>query len=79
VSAASKSTARRFVLDRKTDATGTTGTSGTGLVAEGVEFSDGTCVLHWLTQFSSVALYANIATLERIHGHEGATVVRWVD
>lgn len=76
VSTASKSTARRFVLNRKTDATGT---SGTGLVAEGVEFSDGTCVLHWLTQYSSVALYKDVATLERIHGHEGATVVRWVD
>lgn len=76
MSTATKSTARRFVLDRANDVTGT---SGTGTVAEGVEFSDGHCVLHWLTQFSSVAVYANIATLERIHGHEGSTVVRWVD
>lgn len=76
MSAANKSTARRFVLNRETDVTGT---SGTGVVAEGVEFSDGHCVLHWLTQFSSVAVYANMATLERIHGHEGSTKVRWVD
>lgn len=76
MSTASKSTARRFVLNRKTDATGT---SGTGEVAEGVEFSDGTCVLHWLTQYSSVALYKDIDMVTLIHGHEGSTVVEWVD
>lgn len=35
MSTTTKSTARRFVLNRETDVTGT---SGTGVVAEGVEF-----------------------------------------
>ena len=67
---------RRFVLVRTEDATGV---SGTGTVAEGVEFSDGWCALHWRSQYTSVAFYPNITTLEKIHGHEGLTKVVWVD
>ena len=35
---------RAFVLQRNEDETGV---SGTGIVAEGVEFSDGTVALRW--------------------------------
>lgn len=73
---AQSSTQRRFVLQREVDATGT---SGTGIVAEGVEFSDGQCALHWLTQYTSVAVYANARVLVAIHGHNGNTTIRWVD
>jgi len=67
---------RRFRLLRNEDATGI---SGTGYIAEGVEFSTGKCALAWLTKYSSVALYDNIATLEAIHGHGGKTLIEWED
>lgn len=55
------------------------GVSGTGVVAEGVQFTDGTCVLRWLTDTSSTAIYNSIDELVAIHGHEGATTVQWDD
>ena len=63
-----------FWLKRTEDVSGT---SGTGLVAEGVVFSNGWCTLHWLTKFTSVAFYPSIAELEAIHGHNGATKIVW--
>lgn len=69
-------TMRRFRLVRKVDATGV---SGTGVVAEGVEFSTGKAAMGWLTSVRSVALYDSIADLEAIHGHGGLTVIEWVD
>lgn len=69
-------TTRRFELHRETDVSGV---SGTGAVAEGVEFSDGVAALRWRTEFTSTAIYASIAELEAIHGHGGATSIVWVD
>lgn len=66
---------RNFELHRIEDASGV---SGTGVVAEGVEFGDGTCALRWKTANRSTAIYENLAMLERIHGHEGKTVVRFI-
>jgi hypothetical protein len=63
---------RTFHLQRDEDATGV---SGTGRVAEGVEFSDGTCCMHWLTEHTSWAMYEGIAVIEAIHGHDGKTRV----
>lgn len=67
---------RRFHLLRVEDASGV---SGTGRVAEGVEFSNGFVVLSWLTQFSSLGTYPNLHVLEAIHGHEGRTRVVFDD
>lgn len=67
---------RRFVLDLINDESGI---SGAGTIAEGVQFSTGWCALSWLTNAHSVGVYPNITELERIHGHNGATKVRWVD
>lgn len=67
---------RRFVLDRDNDLTGT---SGTGIVAEGVQFSNGSVVIHWLSQLEAVNVYANALVLETLHGHGGGTKVVWVD
>ena len=67
---------RRFMLDRTADVSGV---SGTGLVAEGVTFVDGTTVIHWLGALTSTAVYTSMDTLIEIHGHEGATQVRWID
>ena len=67
---------RRFVLDRREDISGV---SGTGIVAEGVEFSDGAAVLRWCVGLRSTAVYDSIDDLVAIHGHEGATMLRWLD
>lgn len=63
---------RTFVLMRLDDATGV---SGTGIVAEGIEFTDGTAALRWRTATSSTAVYGSMRDLEAIHGHQGATKV----
>lgn len=67
---------RRFNLVRHEDESGV---SGTGNVAQGVEFDDGTAVMRWLTATPSTAFYANVVDLENIHGHGGKTVVSYID
>lgn len=64
----------RFYLNRVEDETGV---SGTGIVAEGVQFTDGTAVLRWTTATSSTAVYASIGDVEAIHGHGGSTQIVW--
>lgn len=76
MSTADKSTARLFVLNRTEDVSGT---SGTGTVAEGVEFSSGQVALHWLSQLDVVSVYANIKTVLEVHGHDGKTKLEWMD
>lgn len=66
---------RIFQLHRDIDSSGV---SGVGIVAEGVEFANGECVLHWLSKHSSVGIYKDIADLIKIHGHEGLTRVVWL-
>lgn len=65
---------RLFDLERIADETGI---SGTGIVAQGVEFDDGTIVLRWLTENRSTSLYDNEKTVDAIHGHGGKTVIHW--
>jgi hypothetical protein len=67
---------RRFVLVRSADVSGI---SGTGIVTEGVQFSSFRIVLTWLHERSSIGIYDSLADLLPIHGHEGATVVQWLD
>lgn len=49
------------------------GVSGTGRVAEWVEFSDGTVVVRWLSNQASTNIYQNAKQAEGIHGHNGRT------
>lgn len=68
---------KRFVLERSQDVSGI---SGTGTVAEGIEFTDGVCVLRWKTApVASTAIYDTVADLIAVHGHEGATQLVWMD
>jgi len=67
---------RCFRLQRDTDVTGV---SGTGVVAEGVRFSDGTVAMRWLTAHRSTVLWASIEEAEKVHGHDGKTRVVWLD
>ena len=67
---------RLFLLRRLEDESGV---SGTGIVAEGAEFSTGKVVLNWITDVSSVAVYDSLEELIAIHGHDGKTIVVWID
>jgi hypothetical protein len=64
-----------FVLDRSEDVTGV---SGTGVVAEGIQFSDGSCALRWCVgEHRSTVIWSSIEAVKAIHGHDGKTVVRF--
>jgi hypothetical protein len=67
---------RRFHLQRDED---TSGVSGTGVVAEGIQFTDGHCALRWLSDTASTVLYDSVGDLIAVHGHEGRTQVVWTD
>lgn len=67
---------RRFHLLRLEDETGI---SGTGVVTNGIEFSDGTVVMSWNTDTTSVAIYRCMDDVITIHGHQGKTVLQWAD
>lgn len=67
---------RRFELHREVDLSGV---SGTGIVAEGIEYGDGSVALRWLTKHSSTAVWAGVQSVEIIHGHGGTTRVIWID
>lgn len=67
---------RRFVFQRNTDVSGT---SGTGIVAEGVQFTDGTVAVRWRSFISSHVIYPNAQAAEAIHSHGGATKMVWLD
>jgi hypothetical protein len=67
---------RRFNLVRHRDITGV---SGTGVVAEGVQYSTGKVAVCWLGLFSSVVVWDSIEDAVRVHGHGGATEVEWID
>ena len=84
--------ARRFHLYRRSDVSGV---SGLGKVAEGIEWSDGTVAVRWLTVGTAKAndpdigrrvkvkpttvIHDDIASVIGIHGHNGATEVVWDD
>jgi hypothetical protein len=66
---------RTFVLQRKSDPSGV---SGIGIVAEGVEFTDGKVALRWIAgDYRSTVIWDDMASVEVIHGHHGATRVQW--
>lgn len=78
---------QRFELVRHED---NTGTSGTGIVAVGVEFPDGAVCMQWLnnenpdinTQSNGVAFKPapdGVEATREIHGHDGRTTIRWID
>lgn len=69
---------RTFRLVRTVDVSGV---SGTGDVAEGVEFSDGTVALRWLSQWPTSVVFHDrgIEAVEAIHGHGGATRIVYDD
>lgn len=65
---------KTFTLERTEDVTGV---SGTGVVCEGVVFSNGVVVLTWLGELVSTTIHESIENVKKIHGHDGRTKVVW--
>lgn len=65
-----------FTLVRDVDVSGV---SGTGVVAEGIEFSSGVVALMWLSQWPTSVVFheRGMDSVEAIHGHNGATRIVW--
>ncbi|MEU4173270.1 hypothetical protein AB0F46_41330 [Streptomyces sp. NPDC026665] len=59
------------------------GVSGTGVIAEGVQFSTGWVVTHWLDQppmnepKTDVWYHKGTGPITKVHGHSGATRIVW--
>lgn len=51
------------------------GVSGTGLVAEGVQLTNGWCVLRWISKHSSLCFYQSLDQVRAIHSHGGKTEI----
>lgn len=67
---------RRFNLVRREDVSGV---SGTGIVAQGIEFDNGKASMCWLGTYHTIENADNIHVIERIHGHDGRTTISWID
>lgn len=67
---------RRFHLIRTEDLSGV---SGTGAVAEGVEWDNGSVSMCWLTKYHIIENADNVHTIIAVHGHKGRTFVEWID
>ena len=69
---------RRFELHRDEDETGI---SGTGVVAEGIEFSDGMVVVRWKSDWPTSVVFHDrgVESVLALHGHGGKTRLVWVD
>jgi hypothetical protein len=67
---------RAFRLERIEDETGV---SGTGFVAEGVQFSDGTVALRWTSAWPTSVVFHDrgIEAVKAVHGHGGKTRIVW--
>lgn len=81
------SESRTFQLHRDADHTGL---SGTGVVADGVTFPDGTTVIRWRELDpgtpnyergvrATTVVFPNVGAVEALHGHNGATRIVYTD
>lgn len=76
---------RTFEIHRDQDITGL---SGTGHVADGVVFPDGTAVVRWHEVGgetyergvrATTVMFPNVTAVEALHGHNGATRLVFTD
>jgi len=67
---------RRFVLRRLVDRSGL---SGTGDVAEGVEFWNGQVALTWRSPWTVVSTFPSIDVVDQVHGRNGEATIVWLD
>lgn len=66
----------RFHLHRDVDVTGA---SGTGHVADGVVWPDGTVSVRWRGDRKSTVHWDRLDDALAVHGHGGATRIVWAD
>lgn len=64
---------RTFNVIRHEDVTGV---SGIGIVAEGVEFHDGTVAFRWRGAHRSTVVWESMMGVVAVHGHDGRTEFR---
>lgn len=67
---------RRFMMLRRVDETGV---SGTGHIADGVVFDDGTTVVRWRTATPGLTSFATLDHAKAVHGHDGKTTFEFHD
>lgn len=68
---------RRFLLVRDVDVSGV---SGTGIVAEGVRWTNGLASVCWRGDHPSIVTWPRgMDSVEFVHGHGGNTAVAWLD
>lgn len=67
---------QRFYLSRHEDPTGI---SGTGVIADGVIWQDGSVTLKWLGPHTSEVSWRSLRDVVAIHGHAGSTSVVFRD
>jgi len=53
--------------------------SGTGIVADGIEYTDGSVVIAWHGEHPSTVVWRSIEDAIAIHGHGGLTQIRYRD
>ena len=66
--------ARLFRLVRHADASGL---RGTGTLAEGVEWSDGSVALRWRGPWPSTSTWDRVEALLAVHATDGRTLLHW--
>lgn len=67
---------KRFRMQRQTDVTGV---SGTGHIADGVVFDDGTVVVRWRTATPGTTAFASLDHAKAVHAHDGKTQFLMLD
>jgi len=72
----SKNGMRTFHVYRDEDVSGV---SGTGVIAEGVLFSNGKVFVNWLSMHKVVEMADSVAEWLAVHGHDGKTRIVWDD
>jgi hypothetical protein len=71
-----ESTVRRFELHRQTDVSGV---SGTGIVADGVLWEDGSATIRWRGDRPSIVHWQDIEHAHSVHSHGGFTEFVFLD
>jgi len=69
-----------FYVIRHRDVTGeATGTPRTGFIAEGIQYSDGSCSVRWGGKTPCTHVWGSVLDFLAVHGHGDNTSVRWIN
>lgn len=64
-----------FQLERIEDSGGR---SGTGIVAQGVQFDSGWVAMTWIHEIKSMTFFPSMDNVEYIHTHDGKSRIVWL-